>query len=111
VALYAPPVQQYPNITPIQVTVQATTRRGREDARRLGRIADRTADYRRRQHALHDVDQPVDRAAHTHRLLLADTNPDIAQVQVQNRVNLAMPQLPSAVVQQGVSVRRSRRRS
>jgi multidrug efflux pump len=35
-----------------------------------------------------------------------DTDPDIAQVQVQNRVNLAMPQLPSAVVQQGVSVQK-----
>ena len=31
-----------------------------------------------------------------------DTDPDIAQVQVQNRVNLALPQLPSAVTQQGV---------
>jgi hypothetical protein len=35
-----------------------------------------------------------------------DTNPDIAQVQVQNRVNLALPQLPSAVTQQGVSVQK-----
>ena len=35
-----------------------------------------------------------------------DTDPDIAQVQVQNRVNLAMPQLPEAVVQYGVSVQK-----
>ena len=35
-----------------------------------------------------------------------DTNPDIAQVQVQNRVNLALPQLPSAVTQLGVSVQK-----
>ncbi len=35
-----------------------------------------------------------------------DTDPDIAQVQVQNRVNLAVPQLPSAVVQQGVNVQK-----
>jgi multidrug efflux pump len=35
-----------------------------------------------------------------------DTNPDIAQVQVQNRVNLATPQLPSAVTQYGVSVQK-----
>ena len=35
-----------------------------------------------------------------------DTDPDIAQVQVQNRVNLALPQLPSAVVQQGVNVQK-----
>ena len=35
-----------------------------------------------------------------------DTDPDIAQVQVQNRVNLALPQLPEAVTQQGVSVQK-----
>ena len=34
------------------------------------------------------------------------TNLDIAQVQVQNRVNLALPQLPEAVQQQGVSVQK-----
>jgi multidrug efflux pump len=33
-----------------------------------------------------------------------DTNPDSAQVQVQNRVNLALPSLPDAVKQFGVSV-------
>jgi multidrug efflux pump len=32
------------------------------------------------------------------------TNPDIAQVQVQNKLQLAMPLLPQAVQQQGVSV-------
>ena len=35
-----------------------------------------------------------------------DTDPDIAQVQLQNRVSLASPQLPEAVVQQGVSVQK-----
>jgi multidrug efflux pump len=35
-----------------------------------------------------------------------NTDPDIAQVQVQNRVNLATPQLPDAVVQYGVSVQK-----
>src|SRR5664279_3701093 len=35
-----------------------------------------------------------------------ETDPDIAQVQVQNRVNLALPQLPTAVTQLGVSVQK-----
>jgi len=35
-----------------------------------------------------------------------DTDPDIAQVQVQNRVSLALPQLPEAVTQLGVSVQK-----
>ena len=37
----------------------------------------------------------------------AGTNPDIAQVQVQNKVQQAMPQLPAQVQQQGVTVAKS----
>ena len=36
------------------------------------------------------------------------TNPDIAQVQVQNKLQLAMPLLPQEVQRQGVSVTKSR---
>src|SRR5882724_10605740 len=35
------------------------------------------------------------------------TNPDIAQVQVQNKLQLAQPRLPQAVLQQGVQVAKS----
>src|SRR5262245_59855782 len=35
------------------------------------------------------------------------TNPDIAQVQVQNKLSLAMPVLPAAVQQFGISVTKS----
>jgi multidrug efflux pump len=35
-------------------------------------------------------------------------NPDIAQVQVQNKLQLAMPQLPEAVQRQGVNINKSR---
>src|ERR1700691_997299 len=37
------------------------------------------------------------------------TNPDIAQVQVQNKLQLAMPNLPAAVQQQGVIVAKATR--
>jgi multidrug efflux pump len=37
----------------------------------------------------------------------SDTNPDIAQVQVQNKLQLAMPLLPQEVQQQGVRVEKS----
>src|ERR1700744_1902105 len=37
----------------------------------------------------------------------AGTNPDIAQVQVQNKVQQAIPQLPAQVQQQGVTVTKS----
>ncbi|KON81228.1 efflux RND transporter permease subunit [Azoarcus sp. PA01] len=39
----------------------------------------------------------------------AGTNPDIAQVQVQNKLQLALPLLPQAVQQQGVQVAKSSR--
>ncbi|ATE62212.1 efflux RND transporter permease subunit [Thauera sinica] len=39
----------------------------------------------------------------------ADTNPDIAQVQVQNKLQTALPLLPQAVQQQGVQVAKSAR--
>ena len=38
------------------------------------------------------------------------TNPDIAQVQVQNKLQLALPRLPQAVQQQGVQQRVARQR-
>ncbi|QXO72173.1 efflux RND transporter permease subunit [Morganella morganii] len=37
----------------------------------------------------------------------ADANPDIAQVQVQNKLQLAMPLLPQEVQQQGITVEKS----
>ena len=66
------PIQQYPTIMPVQVTVNGDLCRRRfEDGGRLGRRADRGADQRRRQHAVHDVDQLGHRAADADGVLLA----------------------------------------
>ncbi len=107
VSITALPVQQYPAITPVQVTVQASYPGA--DSKTL---ADSVASPIEAQ--INGVDGMLymsSTSSATGQLVLTvyfalDTDPDIAQVQVQNRVNLALPQLPSAVTQQGVSVQK-----
>ena len=58
VAMKALPVAQYPTITPVQVQVYGNlSRRGLEDGRRFCGGAHRGPGKRRRQHALHDIDE------------------------------------------------------
>jgi len=107
VSMYVLPVQQYPNITPVQVTVSATYPGA--DSKTL---ADSVASPIEAQ--INGVDNMLymsSTSSANGQLTLVvyfslDTDPDIAQVQVQNRVNLALPQLPSAVTQLGVSVQK-----
>ena len=107
VAMYVLPVQQYPTITPVQVTVSATYPGA--DSKTL---ADSVASPIEAQ--INGVDNMLymsSTSSATGQLTLTvyfslDTDPDIAQVQVQNRVNLALPQLPTAVTQLGVSVQK-----
>jgi len=101
------PVQQYPTITPVQVTVSATYPGA--DSKTL---ADSVASPIEAQ--VNGVDNMLymsSTSSSNGQLTLTvyfslDTDPDIAQVQVQNRVNLALPQLPTAVTQLGVSVQK-----
>ncbi len=101
------PVEQDPTITPVQVTVTAIYPGA--DSKTL---ADSVAAPIEAQ--INGVDNMLymsSTSSSTGMLTLTvyfslDTDPDVAQVQVQNRVNLAVPQLPSAVVQQGVSVQK-----
>jgi multidrug efflux pump len=107
VAWTALPVEQYPTITPVQVTVSAIYPGA--DSKTL---ADSVAAPIEAQ--INGVDNMLymsSTSSSTGMLTITvyfalDTDPDVAQVQVQNRVNLAVPQLPSAVVQQGVSVQK-----
>src|SRR5512135_2861989 len=107
VAMSALPVEQYRTITPVQVTVSATYPGA--DAKTL---ADSVAAPIEAQ--INGVDNMLymsSTSSATGQMQLVvyfslDTDPDTAQVQVQNRVNLALPQLPSAVTQLGVSVQK-----
>ncbi|GLQ46441.1 multidrug efflux RND transporter permease subunit [Dyella lipolytica] len=98
-------VESYPNIAPPQVTVTATF---------PGASAQTMEDTVTKviEQQLTGVDNllyfsSASNSNGTSTITLSfatGTNPDIAQVQVQNKVSLAQPQLPAAVTQQGVVV-------
>ncbi|WP_027794763.1 efflux RND transporter permease subunit [Paraburkholderia acidipaludis] len=101
------PVAQFPDIAPPQITVSATY---------PGASADIVA-----QNVAAPIEQQVNGAdnmmymnsssSSTGNMTLTvyfkiGTDPSLAQVDVQNRVNLALPTLPEAVTSQGVSVQK-----
>ncbi len=74
VAMFALPIAQYPQVTPVQIQVTATISRRQRHARGAERRrADRAAGQRREQHDLHVVDEFVDGRLHADRVLHAST--------------------------------------
>ena len=107
VAMLMLPVQQYPTITPVQVNVSATYP-GADSKTLADSVA---APIEAQINGVDNMLYMTSTSSATGQLSMTvyfslDTDPDIAQVQVQNRVNLALPQLPTAVTQQGVSVQK-----
>ncbi|MGA2224091.1 MAG: multidrug efflux RND transporter permease subunit [Syntrophobacteraceae bacterium] len=107
VAMRALPVAQYPTITPVQVQVSATYPGA--DSKTVGDSV--AAPIEAQVNGVDNMLYMTSTSSNTGQMTMTvyftlDTNPDIAQVQVQNRVNLAMPQLPEAVAQYGVSVQK-----
>jgi multidrug efflux pump len=107
VALYNLPVAQYPEIAPVEISVTATY---------PGASAEVAA-----QNVASPIEQQVNGAdklmymssasSATGAMTLSvsfeiDANPSLAQVEVQNRVNLALPLLPASVQAQGVAVKK-----
>lgn len=101
------PVAQYPNITPVQI--QVTTTYPGADAKTVGDSV--AAPIEAQINGVDNMLYMSSTSSNTGQMTITvyfslDTDPDLAQVLVQNRVNLAMPQLPDSVKQFGVSVQK-----
>ncbi|SAL09467.1 hydrophobe/amphiphile efflux-1 (HAE1) family protein [Caballeronia peredens] len=105
--MLALPTAQYPDITPPQITISATYPGASADV-----VANNVAAPIEQQ--VNGADNMIymsSSSSSTGNLTInayfqIGTNPELAQVDVQNRVNLAMPQLPQSVTAQGVQVQK-----
>ncbi|WP_028220470.1 efflux RND transporter permease subunit [Paraburkholderia oxyphila] len=105
--MFSLPIAQYPDVTPPQITVSATYPGASADV-----VANNVAAPLEEQ--VNGADNMIymySSSSSTGNLTLnvffeIGTNPELAQVDVQNRVNLALPQLPQQVQSQGVQVQK-----
>jgi len=107
VAMRALPIEQYPTIMPVQVTVN-TLYAGADSQTVAESVA---APIEAQINGVDNMLYMTSSSSSSGQLSLTvffslDTDPDVAQVQVQNRVGLAMPQLPQAVQSNGVQVQK-----
>lgn len=107
VSLKVLPVSQYPTITPVQIQVTATYPGA--DSKTVGDSV--AAPIEAQINGVENMLYMTSTSSNTGQMTITvffslDTDPDIAQVLVQNRVNLALPQLPEAVKKYGVSVQK-----
>src|SRR5512134_1555388 len=108
ISILSLPVSQYPAIAPPQISVNATYPGA--SAKTLEDTVTQVIEQRMNglDH-LRYIASSSDDAGNAQIALTfeAGTDPDIAQVQVQNKLQLAMPQLPQEVQRQGVRVVKS----
>lgn len=104
-ALYSLPVEQYPVIAPVQI--QITANYPGADAQTVAQTV--AAPIEQQIIGVDNLLYMKSSSSSSGTVTITaffnlETDPDIAQVQVQNRVDRALPQLPAIVSQSGVSV-------
>jgi multidrug efflux pump len=105
IAIWVIPVAQFPDITPPVIQLQAYYPGADSQV-----VADTIAAPIEEQvngakNMLYMSSTSADGSYTLNVTFAIGTNPDLAQVDVQNRLALATPRLPSTVVQQGISVK------
>ena len=106
-SMFSLPIAQYPDITPPQITISANYPGATADV-----VANNVAAPIEQQ--VNGADNMIymnSSSSSTGNFTLnvffqIGTNPELAQVDVQNRVNLALPQLPQSVQAQGIQVQK-----
>ncbi|HCG05250.1 MAG TPA: hydrophobe/amphiphile efflux-1 family RND transporter, partial [Desulfovibrio sp.] len=102
------PISQYPKIAPTSVTISASYPGA--SAKTMEDTVTQVIEQKMKGiDSLRYMASTSDSTGQTSITLTfdADTNPDIAQVQVQNKLSLATPLLPEAVQRQGITVNKS----
>lgn len=99
------PVEQYPNMSPVQITVTASYPGA--DAQTVAETV--AAPIETQINGVDNMLYMTSSSSSSGTMQLTvyfgiGTDPDIAQVQVQNRVNIAQPQLPEEVTTNGLTI-------
>jgi multidrug efflux pump len=107
VAMVTLPIAQYPQVTPIQIQVNATYPGANAEvvAQNVGAPIEQQVNGA--DNMLYMSSTSTSTGNYTLTVYFSlNTDPNLAQVDVQNRVNQAMAQLPQAVVNQGIQVQK-----
>jgi multidrug efflux pump len=106
-AMLSLPIAQYPDITPPQITISATYPGASADVVANNVAAPIEQQVNGADNMIYMNSSSSSTGAYTlNAYFQIGTNPELAQVDVQNRVNLALPQLPTSVQSQGIQVQK-----